>query len=104
MLRVVLTTVPPDQAEALAEALIEGRYAACVQILPEMRSTYSWQGEITRDAERLLLIKVPTSHVEACMDALGGMHPYEVPQIIALTVDKVATAYLAWAQACVGED
>jgi len=104
MLRVVLTTVFPDEAEALAEALIVGHHAACVNILPEIRSIYRWQGRIHRDLERMLIIKVPTAQVDACMAAVAALHPYDVPEIIAVPVERVAEAYLAWAQTCVAEE
>ncbi len=98
-MRVVLTSCPAAAADGLASALVEGRFAACVSILPGVVSTYRWEGAIQRDEEQLLLIKVPVRNTAALMAALAALHPYDVPEIIALPTAHVAAAYSAWATA-----
>ena len=98
-MRVVLTSCPAAAADKLASALVAGRLASCVSILPGVVSTYRWEGAIQREEEQLLLIKVPTRNTAALMAALAELHPYDVPEIIALPTVHVAAAYSAWAVA-----
>jgi periplasmic divalent cation tolerance protein len=94
---VVLCTCPNrDAARALAVALIENRYAACVNLVPGLSSIYHWKGGIEEAEEVLLLIKTTRERygdVEACIRA---GHPYELPEIIALPVENGLSNYLAW--------
>lgn len=99
MLSVILSSCPPDAAERIAAHLVEGRHAACVSVLPNARSTYRWQGQIQHDTEALLLVKVPTERVTACLEALRQVHPYTVPELVVLAAAQVAESYLAWAVA-----
>ena len=95
-LRVVLCTCPPDQAARLARALLEQRLAACVNVIPGVRSMYWWNDEVAEDGESLLVIKTPQS-VFATMEArLSEIHPYDVPEILSLSVDEGADTYLSW--------
>ena len=104
-MRVALTTCPPDRAEALARALVE-RGAACVNILPGVRSIYRWQGEVHDDAEALLVVKVAAARAEELRSALPGLHPYELPEWVVLAPDAPLTspAYAAWVRACGARD
>ena len=97
MLDVILTSCPPDQAQMLADSLVAQEVAACVSILPGAVSTYRWQGALQRDAESLLLVKVPTELRHACMAALKAVHPYTVPELVVLQASEVSASYLAWA-------
>jgi periplasmic divalent cation tolerance protein len=99
-MRVVLCTCPPDRAEAIARGLVE-RGAACVNIVPAVRSIYRWQGAIHDDAEALLVVKAAADRVETLRAALGELHPYELPEWVVLTPDAGLTsaAYAAWVQA-----
>ena len=95
---VVLCTCPPDQAETLAELLIERKLAACVNVTPSVRSLYFWQGRMQRDEEALLIIKSSEAAWPALERTLKEHHPYEVPEIIALPVVRGSTAYLEWVE------
>lgn len=102
MLYVILSSCPATAADAIARGLVEQRVAACVSALPGAVSTYRWQDSVQCEAETLLLIKVPGERLDACMAALAVLHPYEVPEIVALPADRVAQGYLAWAHAACG--
>lgn len=98
MLEIILSSCPPEHAPAVADGLVGQRVAACVSILPGAVSTYRWKGEIQRESESLLLIKVPVEKREACVEALRALHPYTVPEIVVLRAQDVAPTYLAWAR------
>ena len=94
---VVMTTVGnADAAQKLAEQLVENRLAGCVQILPEMRSVYVWEGQMRTDLERLLLIKTFEDKYDDLERFLAAAHPYEVPEILAIDAKSVSGPYLAW--------
>jgi periplasmic divalent cation tolerance protein len=95
-------TCPADRAEALAAALVESRVAACVNIVPGLRSVYRWQGEVCRDDEALLLIKHPAAAFEALRAAVLAHHPYELPEIVAVDLDRGHPPYLDWVLASCG--
>lgn len=97
-LLVVMTTCPPDRAQEIADLLVNGRLAACVQALPGVRSTYRWEGEIQHDHETLLLVKVPREGLDACVQALEQAHPYAVPEVVVLAAQSVGRLYLEWAK------
>jgi periplasmic divalent cation tolerance protein len=100
---VVLTTVgSEDAAVALANALVERRLVACVNVLPGVRSIYRWQGAVQDDRELLLLAKTTAGRLAELTAALAQLHPYEVPEIVALEAASVAPAYAAWLRDCVG--
>ena len=83
-------------AQAMAETLVGERLAACVNRLPGISSTYRWQGAVTTDIETLLLIKTTASRFEALKARLLQLHPYELPELIAIPVERGHTAYLDW--------
>jgi periplasmic divalent cation tolerance protein len=95
---VVLCTAPADDRVclALARGLVEAKLAACVNIVPGVRSVYSWQGSLNEDAEVQLLIKTRPELFDALERWLREHHPYEVPEIIALPVTTCSAPYLAW--------
>lgn len=95
---VVLCNVPPADEARISEALVGQGLAACVNALPEVRSTYLWQGAVVREIEVTLLIKVAAERVEALTEALRGMHPYTTPEILVLPVDLARSdpRYVAW--------
>jgi periplasmic divalent cation tolerance protein len=94
---VVLTTLPADaDAAALARALVEARVAACVNILPPMMSVYRWREGIEEDAERQLVIKTTRARVGDLWERLRALHPYDVPEFVALPVVEGNEAYLRW--------
>jgi periplasmic divalent cation tolerance protein len=92
----------PDRIVAgeLATALVERGLAACVNILPGVESVYRWQGKIERDDEILLLIKSDTAHFSALEDTISNLHPYEVPEILAVPVEAGHQPYLEWIDQC----
>ena len=95
-LKLLLSTLPTeDEAERIAAILVEECLAACVQILPGLKSLYRWEGKIERANELLLLIK--STRPGECQARLAELHPYEVPEILVLPVESVLPAYLNWA-------
>lgn len=101
--RILLTTAPPDVAEALARVLVEERLAACVNVLPGVRSVYRWAGAVQNDPESLLVVKSTESRWEALEARLRAEHPYEVPELVAFRPTHVSPPYLDWLQAAVTE-
>lgn len=93
---VITTTETFDQAEKIAQALIEGELAACVQILPPMTSIYRWQGQIEKATEHLLFIKTLRASYAQVEATLKANHPYQTPEIIALPIEAGAEDYLTW--------
>jgi periplasmic divalent cation tolerance protein len=83
-------------AEEAAREAVESRLAACVNILPAMRSVYRWQGAIETADEVVALFKTPRRHAAALIEAVARRHPYETPAILQLPLDHVATAYAQW--------
>jgi periplasmic divalent cation tolerance protein len=97
MLLVVLCNCPPADSERLARALVEERLAACVNVIPGVKSFYRWKGELCVDDEHTLLIKTPPARLEELKTRLEALHPYEVPEIVALQSTDVLESYLSWA-------
>lgn len=94
---IVLTTTPNlEEAESLAQKIVEAKLAACVQILPQMKSFYLWDGEVQNDAEYLLLIKTLPEKFIILESFIQGNHSYEVPEIVAISAEKVSKNYLNW--------
>ncbi|MGQ0586191.1 MAG: divalent-cation tolerance protein CutA [Gammaproteobacteria bacterium] len=93
---VVLVTCPPDKAQGIAQALVEERVAACVNLVPSLTSVYRWKGEVHQEGEALLLVKTTKDRFEALKQAVLKHHPYELPEVIAFTVDRGHTPYLDW--------
>ncbi|HUP92513.1 MAG TPA: divalent-cation tolerance protein CutA [Solimonas sp.] len=93
---IVFVTCPPERAPVLARALVEARVAACVNILPGVRSIYRWKDAVQDDAEALLLIKAPVAGFEALRQEILKLHPYELPEIVAVKLDDGHPAYLDW--------
>ncbi|MGH8686339.1 MAG: divalent-cation tolerance protein CutA [Burkholderiales bacterium] len=98
MTALVVVTNLPDRgaAEKLADALIEGHFAACVNILAPCRSVYRWQGALQHDEEHPMLIKTTLERYRALEAEIRRHHPYELPEIIALPVTAGLAAYLDW--------
>ena len=94
---VVLSTVATaEDAERLARALVDRGLAACVNVLPGVISIYRWKGQVEADAERLLVIKTRAERFEALREAIVSLHPYGVPEVIALAITAGHAPYLAW--------
>jgi periplasmic divalent cation tolerance protein len=94
---IVLTTTPNiEEAETLAEKIVNAKLAACVQILPEMKSFYSWKGKVQKESEHLLLIKTLPEKFAELEEFIQVNHSYDVPEIVALPAEKVSENYLEW--------
>ena len=94
---VVLTTAANDaEAEVLARKIVEAKLAACVQILPPMRSVYYWNNAVQIDSEHLLLIKTLAEKFDELQSFIQLNHSYETPEIIALKTSAVAENYFEW--------
>ena len=99
----VLTNLPDRAAaESLADALITEQLAACVNILAPCRSVYRWQGAVQHDEEHPLLIKTTEERYAALEQAIRTRHPYELPEIIAVRIERGLAAYLEWLAAETG--
>jgi periplasmic divalent cation tolerance protein len=93
----VLTNLPDRAAaERIADSLVGQKLAACVNILAPCRSVYRWQGEVQHDEEHPVLIKTTAERYPALEQALRAAHPYELPEIIAVPIERGLAAYLAW--------
>ncbi|MDE2089843.1 MAG: divalent-cation tolerance protein CutA [Gammaproteobacteria bacterium] len=99
----VLCTCPRDAAAALAEALVDRRLAACVNIVPDITSVYRWQGRRETAPESLLLIKTQKRVYPQLEQMLREIHPYELPEIIAVSLTQGLTAYLDWINGNTGD-
>ncbi|ROR29598.1 divalent-cation tolerance protein CutA [Inmirania thermothiophila] len=101
---VLLCTCPEEaQAREIAQRLVEERLAACVNLVPGVGSIYRWEGRVESTGEVLLLIKTTARRHDALAQRLAELHPYEVPEILALPVVEAAAAYAAWVRAsCAG--
>ncbi|MCA6524033.1 MAG: divalent-cation tolerance protein CutA [Pseudanabaena sp. M051S1SP2A07QC] len=96
---IIMTTLPNlELANSIARILVEEKLAACVQVLPTMTSTYIWDNQLCQEPEHLVLIKTLASNYELLAARLTSLHPYEVPEIIALPVVAVEQNYLLWAK------
>lgn len=97
---VVLVTAPnPDKAAEIARALVAERLAACGNVVPGLRSIYRWEGKIEDEPEALLLLKTTRARFEALRERVLELHPYRVPEVVAVPVEAGNQAYLAWIDA-----
>ncbi|UBX48230.1 divalent-cation tolerance protein CutA [Providencia alcalifaciens] len=93
---VLSTTNSQESAIKIAQHLLNNHLAACVSLLPEMKSVYLWKGNVTEDNEILLLIKSTIGNQHALFDAIKEIHPYEIPELIRLDPNQVEDNYLQW--------
>jgi periplasmic divalent cation tolerance protein len=94
---VVLVTVPDlKTGRALAKAILEGRHAACVNIVPGIESHYWWQGKIQHGKEVLLLIKTTSQRLGELQQCVLANHPYDTPEFVVLPIDGGNKRYLEW--------
>ena len=99
---VVLTAMPDVRsAERLAARLVREKLAACVSIIPGVRSVYHWKGRLEKARETVLLIKTSRSRWKAVEKLVLGDHPYELPELVSLPVTAGSKKYLDWIQASV---
>ncbi|RTE85688.1 MULTISPECIES: divalent-cation tolerance protein CutA [Gammaproteobacteria] len=98
MSHLLIITTTPDlaAAEAIAEGLIQNNLAACVQVQPQGKSFYRWQGKVESSAEHALFIKTTDSAYGKTEQYIQEHHPYDVPEIIAVKIDRGLSPYLSW--------
>ena len=94
---IVLITVPSkDVGLKIARSLVESQLAACVNLLPAIRSVYRWEGSVAEDEELLLIVKTKHSLFDQLSELVVQNHPYDVPEVIALPIVAGLKAYLTW--------
>lgn len=99
---VALSTLPSmEKAAEVARTLVAERLVACVNLVPGVRSIYSWKGELCDDAEVLCVMKTRRDRVDALRARLPALHPYDVPELVVLAVSAGHAPYLAWIDASV---
>lgn len=97
---IVITSLPDaESARALATTLVEQRVAACVNVLAPCQSIYRWEGKVEEAEEVTLLIKTCAARYAALEEAIRAYHPYELPEIVAVRIEKGLPDYLAWVAA-----
>jgi len=101
---ILCTCSDAEVADKLAGTLITQKLAACVNILPGVRSVYEWQGEVEISQEQLLLIKSHQDRYAAIEATLQSLHPYQLPEIIAVAIENGSPDYLKWINSCLGID
>jgi periplasmic divalent cation tolerance protein len=95
--RIVLTTAgSEEEARRIARHLVENRLAACVNILPQIRSIYRWQNNVDEAQEWLLMVKTTVAAFPSVRDAIGKIHSYDLPECICLSAEDGSPPYLQW--------
>ena len=101
--QIVLNTCPDiETSRIIADKIIDAGYAACVNIVTGMESVYQWQGQIEHEEEFLLIIKTRKDAYAQLEQLIQQNHPYELPEIIAVSIDSGSSEYLAWIGQTVG--
>ena len=85
-----------DKAKALARTLVQERLAACINIVPHLHSIYLWKGKVEDSEEVLLVIKCTKARLSALQTRLHELHPYDVPEFVALMPEQVSPGYESW--------
>ncbi|MBN1120825.1 MAG: divalent-cation tolerance protein CutA [Anaerolineae bacterium] len=97
---IITTTETIDEAKQIARGLVEGRLAACVQIVGPITSIYRWEGAVEEAAEVLCLVKTRADLFDQVEAAIQDRHSYDVPEIIAVPVERGSKPYLDWLNQC----
>jgi periplasmic divalent cation tolerance protein len=98
LIEIRITAPDAEVADRIARRLVEDGLAACVQQLPGMTSTYVWDGQVERATEVLLLVKTTGESFDAVCAAVAAIHPYDVPEILAVPVSAALRSYAAWVE------
>ena len=102
---VVVTTVgTEEQAYLIAREIVARRQAACVNILPGVRSIYRWKGKICKDGELLLIVKTMEGEFAGVAATIRELHSYELPEILSFTVTRGEKSFLDWIESSVDKD
>jgi periplasmic divalent cation tolerance protein len=95
--RIVLTTCgSQEEADRIARHIVENRLAACVNVIPQISSIYRWEGKVECAQEWLLLVKTTAEKLAEVRDGIRGLHSYDLPECIAISVEDGSPAYLQW--------
>lgn len=101
----VFSTCPDaDTAHAIARVLVEDGLAACVSVLPGLQSVYRWQGKVETAHEHLLLIKTRADRYSRLEGVIRAHHPYELPEVVSVSIDAGLPEYLSWIDSLVGKE
>jgi len=101
--RLVIVTVPDrETGSRIADALLADKLAACVSTIPGIESKYVWEGRIETGSELLLLIKTRVDLIEAVQEKVTSLHPYKVPEIVCLAIERGSLPYLRWVDDVLG--
>ncbi len=96
MVKIIFVTCPPERANEIASHLLSQRVCACVSVVPGVESRYWWEGQLETAQESLLIIKCAAELVDTVVEKVKEVHPYQVPEVVALTVEGGNPDYLAW--------
>jgi periplasmic divalent cation tolerance protein len=99
---VVLLSVTPEKAEEISQRLVDERLVACVNLLPAVTSIFRWKGAVERATETLCILKTTRALFERLRARVLELHPYELPELIALEISEGHPPYLAWLWDSVG--
>lgn len=102
--KIVFITAPcMDEATKIAKSLVEGRLAACVNIIPAIRSIYLWEGKVCDDTEVLLIAKTDDQNFDNLKVQVEKLHSYSTPEIVAVSIERGSGKYLRWIEECLGK-
>lgn len=93
---IVLVTCPKNEAESLATKLLEEELIACANIVPAVLSVYKWKGEVAKDEESLIVMKTTARFYDRLEARVKELHSYELPEVLALSVERGSDAYIQW--------
>jgi periplasmic divalent cation tolerance protein len=99
---VFVTCESTEQAEQIAEALVTDKLAACVNVVPGVKSCYVWEGKLTWSNEVLLLVKTTRGRFDQLQDRVKAMHSYSVPEIVGVTIEDASDKYIEWIDRSIG--
>ena len=93
---VLVTTSSEEEAVAIAKTIVEESLAACANMIPKVRSIYSWQDKVCDETETLMIIKTRAELFEKLSSRVKGLHSYDTPEIIGMKVDAGSSGYIDW--------
>ena len=97
-LQIVLITAPSAEVAAnIGRQFVQSRLVACVNIIPSIRSIFSWEGKLEDTTETLMIVKTVSAKIADLEIALKAVHPYDVPEFVVFPAEYVAPSYLQWA-------
>jgi periplasmic divalent cation tolerance protein len=103
-IRVVMITVPTEDAETMAQEIVKRRLAACVNVVPEVKSFFWWDDDVQIEEESLLIVKTTTTRFDELLAHVRETHSYELPEVIALPLSDAFGDYVDWVKKETGAD